>query len=262
MEIEKEAKDDVRNKRGIQVCKDGPYIVSGGIPLYELVVDNDAEDYPCDYHVSKKYPSQENYSLCRCGQSNDKPFCDGTHETVHFNGTETASRAPYLARAEELDGPALILADVRELCSHVGMCLRAGGIRELVLRSNDPDAKRAALKEVANCNSGRLVAFDKETGKPIEPEFEPSIAVVKEPRRGYSGPAWVRGGIPIEAADGSTYEIRNRVALCRCGISSAKPFCDGSHRVMNDGFAQNPVGGRPDTQHRRPEDAAQTEDDG
>jgi CDGSH-type Zn-finger protein len=156
--------------------------------------------------------------------------CEGTHETVHFNSTETASRAPYLARAEELDGPELIIADVRELCSHVGMCLPAGGIRELALRSNDPEAKRA-LEEAANCNSGRLVAFDKETGKAIEPELEPSIAVVEEPRKGYSGPVWVRG---VEAADGATYEIRNRVALCRCGISSAKPFCDGGRRGMKN----------------------------
>jgi CDGSH-type Zn-finger protein len=201
MEIEQEAKDDVRNKRGIQVCKDGPYVVSGRIPLCELVVDNDAEDYPCDYHVSKRYPLQENYSLCRCGQSNDKPFCDGTHETVHFNGTETASRAPYLTRAEELDGQnssSLTFAS----CARTWACASGrGGIREPALRSNDPEAKRA-LEEAANCNSGRLVAFDKETRKPLDPELEPSIAVVEEPRRGYSGPVWVRGGIPIEAADG------------------------------------------------------------
>jgi len=171
--------------------------------------------------------------------------CEGTHETVHFNSTETASRAPYLARAEELDGRELIIADVRDLFSHVGMCLRAGGIRELALRSNDPEAKRAALEEAANCNSGRLVALDKETGKPIEPEVEPSIAVVEEPRRGHSGPVWVRGGIPIEAADGATYEIRNRVALCRCRISAAKPFCDGSHRVMKDDVAANRLANDP-----------------
>jgi CDGSH-type Zn-finger protein len=39
----------------------------------------------------------------------------------------------------------------------------------------------------------------------------------------------VRGGIPVVGADGVTYEVRNRQALCRCGASSNKPFCDGSH---------------------------------
>jgi CDGSH-type Zn-finger protein len=39
----------------------------------------------------------------------------------------------------------------------------------------------------------------------------------------------VRGGIPIESANGKTYAVRNRVTLCRCGQSANKPLCDGSH---------------------------------
>ena len=35
--------------------------------------------------------------------------------------------------------------------------------------------------------------------------------------------------IRVESASGESYEIRNRQALCRCGASSNKPFCDGSH---------------------------------
>jgi len=80
------------------------------------------------------------------------------------------------------------------------------------------------------------VALDKKNWNPIEPELEPSIAVVEEPLRGYSGPLWVRGYTPIEAANGTTYEIRNRVTLCRCGTSSNKPFCDGSHREIRKAF--------------------------
>src|SRR6266536_1245907 len=48
-------------------------------------------------------------------------------------------------------------------------------------------------------------------------------------RRADDGPLWVRGGVPVEAADGFEYEVRNRVTLCRCGYSKNKPFCDGSH---------------------------------
>jgi hypothetical protein len=72
------------------------------------------------------------------------------------------------------------------------------------------------------------VALDKE-GKPIEPPFIPSISLIEEPARKGSGPLWVKGGIPVESADGTTYEVRNRVTLCRCGASRNKPFCDGSH---------------------------------
>ena len=42
-------------------------------------------------------------------------------------------------------------------------------------------------------------------------------------------PLWVRGGVQIVSADGGVYEVRSRVTLCRCGASSNKPFCDGSH---------------------------------
>jgi CDGSH-type Zn-finger protein len=43
------------------------------------------------------------------------------------------------------------------------------------------------------------------------------------------GPIWVKGGVPIESAKGFEYETRNRVTLCRCGLSENKPMCDGSH---------------------------------
>jgi len=175
------------------------------------------------------------YSLCRCGHSKDKPFCDYSQRSA-FRRHGGASREHYLSRAEEVDGPGLILNDVRDLCSQVGTCNRAGGIRELTLYSDDPEARRVAIEEVANCNSGRLVALDKKNWNPIEPELEPSIAVVEEPLRGYSGPLWVRGYTPIEAANGTTYEIRNRVTVYRCGTSSNKPFCDGSHREIRKAF--------------------------
>ena len=40
------------------------------------------------------------------------------------------------------------------------------------------------------------------------------------------------GGVPIESADGTVYEVRNRMTLCRCGGSNNKPFCDGTHTVI------------------------------
>ena len=105
---------------------------------------------------------------------------------------------------------------------------RAGGTWELTEQSDDPDARQKAIEEACDCPSGRLVAWDQD-GKAIEPDFEPSIGLIEDTQAGVMGPMWVRGGIPIESADGKAYEVRNRVTLCRCGKSSNKPFCDGSH---------------------------------
>jgi CDGSH-type Zn-finger protein len=73
------------------------------------------------------------------------------------------------------------------------------------------------------------VVQDKETGKEVENKLPPSIGLVEDPALGCSGPLWVMGGIRIESSDGTPYEVRNRVALCRCGASVNKPFCNGSH---------------------------------
>nr|WP_246267868.1 CDGSH iron-sulfur domain-containing protein [Nonomuraea typhae] len=58
------------------------------------------------------------------------------------------------------------------------------------------------------------------------------MGLVEDPVQGVSGPIWVRGGIAVTAADGTDYEVRNRVTLCRCGASRNKPFCDGSHAAI------------------------------
>jgi len=213
----------------ITVTKNGPYIVTGGVPLTTEEIRDDDEGYCHTWRQVKKYPLQEEYALCRCGHSKNKPFCDGTHTEIHFDGTEAGDRAPYREGAEIIRGPALTLADNRHLCAHARFCLRAGGIWNLVGQSGDPAARDLAIEQAGNCPSGRLVVHDNATGKPIEPELERSIAIIEYPPRGEHGPLWVRGGIPVISADGEPYEIRNRVALCRCGRSRNKPFCDGSH---------------------------------
>jgi CDGSH-type Zn-finger protein len=47
-----------------------------------------------------------------------------------------------------------------------------------------------------------------------------------------NGPLLIRGDFEIVAADGSTIAPRRAtVALCRCGLSTIKPFCDGTHKA-------------------------------
>ena len=223
-----------KNKPKIRIMKDGPYIVSGGVPLIKQGIGTDDEGNSYQWSMEVKYPLKDNYSLCRCGKSKNKPFCDGTHLKIEFDGTETASKEPYMDRAVETEGPVLTLTDVWPLCDHSRFCQRAGGIRDLIVKSDDFKARELAIEQGKNCQSGRLVVWDKETGKPLEPEFEPSIVMVHDPQKKCEGPIWVRGGIPIESFDGDLYEVRNRVTLCQCGKSENKPFCDGSHWISKE----------------------------
>jgi CDGSH-type Zn-finger protein len=217
------------DKKKIRVSKNGPYLVSGDIPLVKKEIRNDAEGYCSTWHEVETYPLQEQYALCRCGQSKNKPFCDGTHAKIHFDGTETAGDEPYVDRADTITGPTLSLTDADGMCVHARFCMRAGGIWNLTRQSGIREARDIAIEEAGNCPSGRLVIWDKKTGKALEPVFEKSIVVIEYPPRSEHGPLWVRGGIPVESSEGHVYEIRNRVTLCRCGKSYNKPFCDGSH---------------------------------
>ena len=216
-------------KAKIEITKDGPYLVSGGLPLSEQWIATNAKGESLDYREGKKYPAQPQYALCRCGESANKPFCDGTHQKVQFDGTETASRQPYLEQAKTIEGPTMRLTDQENLCAFARFCDPKGRVWNLVLRTDDPEARQLVEHEAGHCPAGRLVVWDRKTGKLIEPKFEPSLGLIEDTAKQVSGPIYVRGGIPVVSADGQTYEIRNRMTLCRCGRSGNKPFCDGSH---------------------------------
>jgi CDGSH-type Zn-finger protein len=76
-----EARDQVDQARdpAIEVSKDGPYRVTGALPLLEP----DGEPVARDQGASL-----EHYSLCRCGKSRNKPFCSGAHWYVGFHDPE------------------------------------------------------------------------------------------------------------------------------------------------------------------------------
>ena len=225
-------------KKGtILVSKNGPYLVSGSLPLGTEIAEVGKEGEPERWVKGKQYPDRENYALCRCGESKTRPFCDGSHVSAGFDGTETASREPYSKQAEKLEGPAIDLRDAESLCSGARFCHGKGNVWNLVSRARDPESKTAAINEVCNCPAGRLVAYDKKSGKPIEAAYSPSLSLIEDPQAKSSGPIWVKGGVTVESENGRGYETRNRMTLCRCGRSCNKPLCDGSHIGMrfNDG---------------------------
>ena len=213
----------------VSVTRNGPYIVSGGVPLTEQSIVTNAEGESLDYKEGQSYPAPQQYALCRCGHSGNKPFCDGTHQKVSFDGAETASRVPYIDRAKTIEGPTMRLTDVEQLCAYARFCDPKGTVWNLVQQPNSPETRKLVEHEAGHCPSGRLVVWDRATGEAIEPKFEPSIGLIEDTAKSVMGPIWVRGGIPVVSADGDAYEVRNRMTLCRCGRSSNKPFCDGSH---------------------------------
>lgn len=212
----------------IVVSKDGPYLVSGNVPLHREIIVREG-GVPVRWERRESCPDKESYALCRCGGSKDKPYCDGTHAKIGFEGKETASKKDYLTVADRFVGPAAELTDAKPLCSRLQFCHRAGGVWNLVDETDDPETKALMAEISGNCAAGRLVAWDKDTGRDMEPELEKSISVTQDPDREISCPLWVKGGIPVVSSDGSVYEVRNRVTLCRCGASHNKPFCDGTH---------------------------------
>jgi CDGSH-type Zn-finger protein/uncharacterized Fe-S cluster protein YjdI len=98
-------------------------------------------------------------TLCRCGASKNKPFCDGSHVEIHFKATGE----PLLQ-----DSPAL--------------------------------AERG----------GKLIV------KPLR-----------------NGPFVVLGNLEICTGTGHTVTRTQKTALCRCGGSRNKPFCDGTHAEID-----------------------------
>jgi CDGSH-type Zn-finger protein len=223
----------------ITVTANGPYLVEGQPALSRQTIEPNAEGESWSWRQDEVVPAPPAgaFRLCRCGGSANKPFCDGTHRRNGFDGTETADRGPYAAAAKIYPGPELVLSDVEPLCVHARFCMARGTVWRLI-RHADQESVDLALRAAGHCPSGRLRTWRRpaagdELEPAGEPAFEPSIGVVRDAITGISGPLWVRGGIAVVSADGTAYEVRNRVTLCRCGASANKPFCDGSHLSIN-----------------------------
>lgn len=216
----------------VRITANGPYQVSGELPLGYQTIGTNAQAESTQWTAGEAVPTKASYYLCRCGQSANKPFCDGAHQRVGFDGTETADRRPYLEQAKVLRGPVMSLTDAESLCAFARFCDPNGQVWAQVAQTDQPATQRQFVVQSCACPSGRLVAWDNASGEAIEPKLAPSVALIEDPAQGCSGPIWLRGGVQLVGADGFAYERRNRVTLCRCGASHNKPFCDGSHAAV------------------------------
>ena len=124
-------------------------------------------------------------------------------------------------------GDAVDVAWDKRLCIHVGECTRA---RNEIFESGrkpwcDPNLAEPAdvVEVVERCPSGALTYVPKD-GTPVEaPPPENTIAVAN------NGPLYAHGDLRIAGAPDDMPGVRTRAALCRCGQSANKPFCDNSH---------------------------------
>ena len=212
------AKND-KDNGGIKISANGPYIVTGAV-----IVQPKGQE---------SLPKKQTVALCRCGQSANKPFCDGTHAKVGFDGSETADRGSVSERRVAYKRQGLTIYDDRSICAHAGVC--TNGLPNVWKLGVEPwiDPNGAEIDEIveiiAKCPSGAL-SYSLERGSAPEEAAGPEVVTYAP-----GGPYVVTGKLPLHSSDGAEYGFHAPKTLCRCGGSQNKPFCDGSH--WNNGFS-------------------------
>ena len=204
----------------IVVAENGPYLVTNAAAVRS--------------HLGEPLRVPPQLALCRCGESGDKPFCDGSHARTGFSGAKDPQRVP--DRRDAYRGAQVTIFDNRGICQHSGFCTDR---LPTVFRTDAepfvaPSGGRMdeIVRAVRDCPSGALsLAFDGTEARDLAGWHglrRPAIAVSLD------GPYRVTGGIPLADAGGeevarASGSSREHYALCRCGHSRNKPFCSGMH---------------------------------
>ena len=163
-------------------------------------------------------------ALCRCGGSNLKPYCDGTHARIGFSSAKSADRVP--DRQDTYVGEKITVLDNRGTCCHFGNC--TDHLPEVFHHDADPfvTADGAPIEKIVDivraCPSGAL-------GYVLNGEIYQGEQREQEMYVAGNASYYVRGGIELEGESMNHGALREHFALCRCGRSRNKPFCDGSH---------------------------------
>lgn len=227
---------DEHDEMKIVIEENGPYVVHGNIPLVRKTQVVSEYGEPLTWQKGEVIPTSGAYELCRCGQSQNLPFCDSSHRYADFDGTETADTDTYADRSVIIEGGTrIVVRRDHSLCMEAGFCgNRIASLVEMVPYTDDTQVRAQVIAMVERCPSGSYSYAIEEDGPDVEPDLPRQIAMTTEmtSRGPIPGPLWVTGNIPIERADGQPFETRNRVTLCNCGQSRNKPLCDGTHRQI------------------------------
>jgi CDGSH-type Zn-finger protein len=174
-------------------------------------------------------PDQDDILLCRCGHSKNKPYCDGTHAEVGFSSDKQDGRLP--DRVKDYTGERITIHDNRGVCSHAEYCVRESPeVFQFDARPwirPDADAPEKTALTIEKCPSGAL-SYTRDGVLHKDLERSPSMYIAK------NGPYDVVGSPELRDPDGNVPESGEHYALCRCGRSKNKPFCDGAHRLAEE----------------------------
>jgi CDGSH-type Zn-finger protein len=218
----------------VVILDKGPYLVYGQPPLAAQHITPNEVGESWRFDEGKSFPTdKEPTSLCRCGASKNKPYCDGTHQSHKWKAKLSARPEALLDNVEITSGDELTLTDNQQYCVFARFCDAGGGVWAATETSYDDSARRQAIRQASMCPSGRLMIWGNNSDLPFERQYRPSLGLIEDDALHVSGGLWVRGGIRIEREDGVYYEVRNRTVLCRCGESANKPYCDGSHASLH-----------------------------
>lgn len=118
----------------------------------------------------------------------------------------------------------------RRLCIHIGECGYSEG--DLFVGGRDPWCKPDlttvdnVVDVVKRCPTGAITFESTDSTVVEKAETENTVTV------SYQGPYFVRGDLMIDGVADDMPGVRYRAALCRCGASKNKPFCDNSHETI------------------------------
>ncbi len=163
-------------------------------------------------------------ALCRCGGSNIKPYCDGTHARIGFVSNKDPKRTP--DQLDTYEAKDITVLDNRGTCCHFGNC--TDHLPQVFHHEGDPfvtpsGADANSIEQIVRqCPSGAL-GFIRDGETYTGEQREPEIYVAE------NASYYVRGAIELEGEPMNAGASREHYALCRCGQSKNKPFCDGSH---------------------------------